>query len=80
MKIKVWAEFDTDTREYSDWSVEGDDIQLEHSGSSYYRIMHEGKQLGTVGGHCPGSEREANFMNACGHNHLSICIDKRIDV
>lgn len=81
VKIKVWAEFDTETREYSGWSVEGEGITLEHSGSSYYRIIREGKQLGTVGGYCPGTEKEYELFrnNDCGHNHLSISIDKRTD-
>jgi hypothetical protein len=77
MKIKIFCEWDTDTREFSGWNVEGEGITLKHSGSSYYRIMKDGEQfqLGTVGGHCPGTEREASF--GCQHNHLSFCFDRR---
>lgn len=79
MKIKVWAEFDTSTRQYTGWSAEGEGITLEHSGSSYYRIIKDNRQLGTIGGHCPGTERERSFMVGCEHTHLSISFDLKAE-
>lgn len=72
MIVKISFEFETDLREFRKWNVEGEGYTIQHSGSSYYRILQDGKQVGTVGGHCPGSE-----PNCEKQNHISISLDKK---
>ncbi len=82
MKMKFLVEYD-DSKPYPFivTPFESDGIYLKHSGSSYLRIKKEGEQyqLGTIGGHCPGSERVANLMDEYGchsHDHLTFAIEK----
>jgi hypothetical protein len=79
--IKFEVVYNTETCQYTvDTVSEG--YSLVHSGSSYFRILKDGAQIGTVGGTCPGTQYLVDKLASCAdfrgdyYQHVSFSIKK----